>query len=367
MLVMSEPMIAVKKADGTIVRVPLSEIKKMKESAATTTQTASTPVPKPDFKIPVPEDALVVQGKIPVQNLGGAAGAGDPMSEVKRLLSVPELDPAPRETLIPESFQSSAKPHAPLPLHEPEDHEILQEAVLGTPSYQDVVARVLSEAKIIPPPDLTSRYQSLIMSAAKGVRTIEQVLRYAVMSNVQGGLGLDTASVERLGRALEKVPGIQVPIAPVKRATPTEVAMQAQLAPSTPNPALFARPTMRDVEPPTQTIPLAAQTVAVMGPVDEMQNFSLVDWRRLAVTPEKAAEIVMRKFAVWKEESFYLYQDARAAWLSSPLIREYQKTLATAINQNTRLSGLSMGGNARGAITAGDIGALVAVNRSLAV
>ncbi len=357
---MSEPMIAVKKADGTIVRVPLSEIKKMKEASAPAVSAVQT---KPDFKIPVPEDALVVQGKIPVSGMGMA---GDPMSEVKRLLSVPELDPAPRETLIPESFASSAKPHAPLPLHEPEDHEILQEAVLGTPSYQDVVTRVLSEARITPPLDLVSRYQSLIMSAAKGVRTIEQVLRYAVMSNVQGGLGLDNASAERLGKALEKVPGIQVPIAPVKRATPAEVAMQAQLAPSTSSAVLQARPIMRDVEPP-QTIPVAAQAVTVMGPVDEMQNFSLVDWRRLAVTPEKAAEIVMRKFAVWREESFYLYQDARAAWLSSPLIREYQKTLATAINQNTRLSGLSMGGNARVAITAGDIGALVAVNRSLAV
>ena len=142
--------------------------------------------------------------------------------------------------------------------------------------------------------------------------------------------------------------------------------MQAQLAPSTPQPTLSARPTMRDVEAP-KPMPAASQAAAIMGPVDEMQNFSLLDWRRLAVTPENAAEIVMRKFATWKEESFYLYQDTRAAWLSCPLIREYQTTLANAINQNTRLSGLAMGGNARNSITAGDISALVAVNRSLAV
>lgn len=360
---MPEPMIAVKKADGTIVRVPLSEIKKMKEASSAT---SVAQMPKPDFKIPVPEDALVTQGKI-----SATGGGADPMAEVKKLLSVPEILPAPVEPLIPEDFADSEVPpaapvHEPLPLREPDRHEIKQESVLGTPSYQDVVTRVLAEAKITPPPDLVSRYQSLIMSAAKGVRTVEQVLRYATMPNVQGGLGLDANSAGRLGKALEKIPGIQVPIAPVRRATEAEVAMQAQLAPSTPLP-VSVRPTVRDVEPPSKTIPMVSQAAAVMGPVEEMQNFSLVDWRRLAVTPEKAAEIVMRKFAVWKEESFYLYQDTRTAWLSSPLIREYQKTLANAINQNTRLSGLSMGGNARNIITAGDIAALVAVNRSLAV
>ncbi len=349
---MSEPLIAVKKVDGTIVRMPLSEIKKMKAL-------------KPEFKIPVPEDALVGQGKIPVTGLGGA---GDAMAQVKKLLSVPELEAAPIEPLIPEHFAEmpAVKPHAPLNLQEPEVHEIKQESVLGTPSYEDVVMRVLAGAKLTPSPDLQARYQSLIMSAAKGVRTVEQILRYAVMDNVQGGLGLNQEAAERLGKALALIPGIQVPVGPIRRSTPVASAMQAQLAPTTPQATLSARPTMRDVEAP-KVRPVASQAAAVMGPVDEMQNFSLLDWRRLAITPEKAAEIVMRKFAVWKEESFYLYQDARAAWLSSPLIREYQTTLANAINQNNRLSALSMGGNARNIITAGDITALVAVNRSLAV
>lgn len=363
---MAEPMIAVKKADGTIVRMPLSEVKKMQTAGPTNTVvTTSEPVvAQPDFKIPVPEDALVVNGKIPVST-------GNVLADVKKLLSVPELEPTPVEPLLPDHFTEEqiipvAKPHSPLSLQEPADQEIKQESVLGTASYDDVVARVLREAKITPPPDLQARYQSLIMSAAKGVRTVEQILRYAVMDNVQGGLGLSSEVAERLGKALAQIPGIQVPISPIKRATPVATAMQAQLAPVTPVVPLSVRPTMHDVEAPKNR-PVVASAATIMGPVDEMQNFSLLDWRRLAVTPEKAAEIVMRKFAVWKEESFYLYQDTRAAWLSSPLIREYQTTLAKAINQNTRLSGLSMSGEAKNTITAGDIAALVAVNRSLAV
>lgn len=363
---MAEPLIAVKKADGTIVRMPLSEVKKMQAVQTTNpvVQSSEPVVPKPEFKIPVPEDALIVNGKIPVST-------GNVLADVKKLLSVPELEPAPVEPLLPDHFESAqiiptAKPHAPLNLQEPADHEIKQESVLGTPSYDDVVTRVLREAKITPTPDLQARYQSLIMSAAKGVRTVEQILRYAVMDTVQGGLGLSQEVAERLGQALAKIPGIQVPVSPIKRVTAVATAMQSQLAPSTPAVSLSARPTLRDVEPP-KVKPVFSTAATIMGPVDEMQNFSLLDWRRLAITPEKAAEIVMRKFAVWKEESFYLYQDARAAWLSSPLIREYQSTLANAINQNTRLSGLSMGGNTKNTITAGDIAALVAVNRSLAV
>jgi len=349
---MAEPMITVKKADGTLVRVPLSEVKKMKESVLAATPAAISEV-KPEYKIPVPEDALMAKGLVPEF----AKISNDPLAEVKKLLSVPEITAAPTEMQLPA--------HAPLALQEPEPKEILHESVLGNPSYDDVVTRVLAEAKIIPPPALVARYQSLVMSAAKGVRTIEQVLRYAVMPDVQGGLGLDSASAERLGKALAHVPGIQVPISPIKRAQAPVSAINQSVTP--------VRPLMRDVEPPAKINQPAApaaprQVASVMGPVEEMQNFSLIDWRRLAVTPEKAAEIIMRKFAVWKTESFYLYQDTRAAWLSSPLIREYQKTLATAINENTRLSSLAMGsGNTRAAITAGDISALVAVNRSLAV
>lgn len=362
---MAEPMIAVKKADGSIVKMPLSEVKKMQTGGTATPVARSVaPTEKTEFKIPVPEDALVVNGKIPVTT-------GNVLEDVKQLLSIPELEPAPVESLLPDHFDQeqimvAAKPHEPLPLQEPADHEIKQESVLGTPSYDDVVTRVLRDSKITPPPDLQARYQSLIMSAAKGVRTVEQVLRYAIMDNVQGGLGLDQDAAERLGKALAQIPGVQVPVAPLKRTTQMAAAMQAQLAPVATPTTGSVRPTLRDVEPP-KPMHIPAQTTAVMGPVDEMQNFSLLDWRRLAVTPEKAAEIVMRKFAVWKEESFYLYQDTRAAWLSSPLIREYQTTLAKAINQNTRLSGLSMSGEAKNTITAGDIAALVAVNRSLAV
>ncbi len=348
---MSEPLIAVKKADGTIVRLPLSEIKKMKEG------NAKLPVPpKPEFKIPVPEDALVSGGGIPV-----FSNNNDPLAAVKKLLSVPEIMPAPVEPLIPEKFSDSvvavgnpmttSKPHDPLLFQEPTVQEIKHEASLGTASYDAVVTRVLAEAKLTPPESLASRYQSLIMSAAKGIRTIEQVIRYATMPGNQGGLGLDAGSALRLQEALKHIPGIQVPIAPLKRSLPTAV-----------------RPVMRDVEPPsTKNISIAPTAAAVMGPVEEMKNFSLLDWRRLAATPEKAAEIVMRKFAGWKQESFYLYQDTRAAWLVSPLVRDYQKTLAEAINQNTHLSSLTGGGNVQNTITAYDITALVAVNHSLAV
>ena len=68
-----------------------------------------------------------------------------------------------------------------------------------------------------------------------------------------------------------------------------------------------------------------------VGPVDELRNFTLVDFRRLSDKPEDAVEKIKDKFDVLREESFLLYLNGKEAWQSSPLCLQYQENLSKSL------------------------------------
>ncbi len=360
---MADPLIVVKKADGTTVRLPLSEVKKMsaqtsaasKPEAPETAPAASVTPAKSTFKIPVPEDAMVANG----------VKLSDPMAEVKKLLSVNELPAAPVEPLIPTTFSTSTAPSEPHLLHEElEPHEVKHPDLVAHVSYEDSALAAAKTAEINLAPELLDRFHSLTSSLYKGIRTLDQVLAYATLPGPQGGLGLSLAETERLKAALAALPGT-----PKMVTKPKAQAMPpAEVMP--PKPAKTLQPLgqrlpMRDVEPPAP----AHRALEVMGPVEEMKNFNLTDWRRLAATPEKAKDLMIAKFISLKNESYFLYQDARTGWYASPLLTMYQKLVVDALNAGERLSDWSQkhGRNPQTEISAADVSAIVEINQSLAV
>ena len=317
----NQPTILVKKADGTTVRMTLDEVKKMKAGKKSET---------------VPETVA---------------------EKAAEILKIPELEPAPVELLL-----MSDELHL---LHEEvQPHEVSRPELVAAVSYDDTVAHVLKNAQLTPTPELQSRFQSLIMSLVKGVRTLAQVMEYAQAPVVKGGLALSATEAERFSMALKSTPGLPM-VVPNSRVTIQEKEASSvqknSLSTLKPNPGRAGNVPMHDVEAP------AMSTKVIMGPIEEMKNFSLVDWRRLAATPDKAKEIILGKFTGWKEESFFLYRDTRLAWLDSPLVHGYQEKLIEAINKNTRLSDMATGFAAKNTLTPADITALVEVNRILAV
>lgn len=321
-----QPTILVKKADGTTVRMTLDEVKKM--------NAGNKVAPPPEPKIATVEQESVSE-------------------KAQEMLKTPELEPAPTEYLLPE-------PHL---LHEEvEEHEVTKPELVAAVSYDDTIEQILKTAKLSPNEEMLSRYRSLIMSLLKGVRTVDQIMVYATAPQEKGGLALSKEEAARLQGVLETTSG-------VPKVAPKPIAKLANNPSTQPKNNPLPRPAgsgagrvpMTDVEAP----PRPAQ--AIMGPIEEMKQFSLVDWRRLAATPDKAKEILLGKFAGWKEESFFLYRDTRAAWLESPLIREYQEKVVNAINNSTRLADLATGFAAKNTLTPADIAALVEVNRALAV
>lgn len=352
---MAEPLILVKKADGTSVRLPLSEVKKMQQAAASSSATpaitseksvtpATPPVtepPKPRFAIPLPEDKSL-------------PNTTDPVAMVRSLLSVQELPAAPVESLLPRA------PETPLLSEDLEEHEVKHPDIVAHTSYEDAALAAVKAAKITIPPDLLGRFQSLVTSLYKGVRTMEQFLTYVYLSPDLGGLGLSEEATAKLAAALESVPGTPR-VTPKKVTTvPTKPKQPIQSAQTRPTPLSFGNGrAMQDVMPP---VPRPAQ---IMGPVEEMKQFTLTDWRRLAATPAKAKELILNKFAGLRQESYFMYQEARAAWFVSPLVSAYQQTVVSAVNEGQRLTNLTQAAPTQLSLT--DISAIVEINQSLRV
>lgn len=352
----TQPTILVKKADGTTVRMSLDEVKKMKENTVKPTEFKSVPLiirdeeDKKDNKI---KDTKIEGTNVEKNILEDKA---------KEMLKTPELEPAPVEQLLPSNFSEKHLLH-----EEVASHEVKNSAVIGGVSYDDQIKKILSVARLSPPAELASRYQSLLTSYLKGIRTAEQVLEYARLPVDRGGLGLDDAGAARLGSALGRDATISNPKKTMMKPEMPPTSMTKPLPRSVsplPSPSAMSPTTMRDIQAPSST---RAQSTPVMGPVDEMKNFSLRDWRRLALTPDKSKEIILNKFKSWKEESFFLYQDTRLAWFNSPLFRMYQEAVAKAINNAGRLADLTLSGGAKDVLTTTDITALIEVNRSLGV
>ena len=100
-----------------------------------------------------------------------------------------------------------------------------------------------------------------------------------------------------------------------------------------------------------------------MGPVDEIEFFSLVDFRRLSPKTENAKEILKGKFQSLQEESYVLFLDARDAWHKSPLFHTYQDMILSSLEQKIPLQN-TLQQNSQG-LTALELDALVEINHSL--
>ncbi|MFH0805258.1 MAG: hypothetical protein V1916_03645 [Patescibacteria group bacterium] len=61
----------------------------------------------------------------------------------------------------------------------------------------------------------------------------------------------------------------------------------------------------------------------VLGPVEELRDIDLKEFRRLGVSPQEAADRVVEKVALLEEESWQMRMDGLRAWQRSPVFRLY--------------------------------------------
>lgn len=334
-------MISVKKADGTTVRVPLSEFKKM--------------------------------------HAGPAPVKLDPHNEITAARETALLE----ETIAPTEVRSA---------------EIMQ----APPAITDeVVRQIVRDSKLMVANDLWGRAQSLIASWLKGLRDNEQWLHYATAPAAKGGLGLETEVAAGVLLAMGKYRKSDAPAPVIERPTPKpalEVPLSApasqsftdSLTEQPPRPLRFNTPVMPKIEPtqamavapleteqppapviPPPTMPPVSPRVVqdirvgatpLTGPAEEMQSFTITDWRRLGAQTAAAGAAFLAKFNGWRAESFLLYMDAVTAWQQSPLLQQYLQIAVRSVNENRPVAELAA---ETGTMTADEWQAVNAANREI--
>jgi hypothetical protein len=227
---------------------------------------------------------------------------------------------------------------------------------------QERVENILASLALDIPKEKQESVRSLILSRIKEVRNDDQVRAYVVRPIDKGGLGLPIEAAEALVAAI-KGDNTPPPIKNKKISAINEIprinekSKKLVVENNTVNTALpkqnqtrqssGKKPLLHDIRPapvqqpvskkpaevvtPVIPTPTNIQTKTTVGPVDELRNMDIVAFRRLAADSAQAIEIVTKKFDVLKKESYLLFMQARSAWFKSPLYKQYQELIATAL------------------------------------
>lgn len=212
----------------------------------------------------------------------------------------------------------------------------------------DLFSRVIKSLGFSVADDLQGRLRSLVLSFAKEIRTADQVMDYATRDSKDGGLGLSTAQAEELLQTIIKSNQIKSPV--LQNETPKIVNVRPVA--SVAKPIERMKPSsqyvkgrlLHDVVAGKNPIPVfdnIEQTEVEKtskGPIEELKEFSLQDFRRLSDDPAYAGEALLAKFIALKQESYSAYLQGLSAWYSSPLYHQYTNTLAQAINEKKVVS-----------------------------
>jgi len=438
--------IPVKKADGTTVFLTMEEFREYKKKSAASAP--ATPPPAPVTPPNISFDDTPSEPQKPVPSTPPSPKRTPKKLEQGKVEKIEPPVPMVQNTdtelatttPVKDIFVDQAKVQAPLPPEskpEPQPEPIVEPTPEPEPTVEEVPLPpppvavpvksewksadnsslleedITQEQKILPPPpvaqdnasallatvksqfpfplskEIEGRFDSLVLSRIRDVRTPLDFEQYAKMSIKDGGLGMEEDQVRLLSAvitAAQKISGSiapsatpaaksQPPVSPIRTAPPiTPVNITA--APPKPRIPLPPEPAEYSFTPPKSQVPSGAtgkpmvQDVTMppnqrrtMGPVDEIQNFSLVDFRRLSPKTESAKEILKGKFQNLQEESYVLFLDARDAWHESPLFKVYQDTVLEALNTKHPLPDV-LGQNPNG-LTPDELNSIIEINHYL--
>ena len=269
----NEPMITIKKADGTFAKVPLSEFKKIQASQKSQAQVVSS---KPAAAHHPPAHHAVKHPPVHIKEQKTEPHHTKPMSRA--------------DAGSPLEEKLKAKSSAPL----------------FSPKREKQVEEVLAKLGFSVAPDILGRLKSLVLAKLKDIKSEDETRELLARSIKNGGLGLTEQQVEKIIRSCREVEGIESGMsgeAPVLKGKtnmslmvePPELPMVIpkkeivsklinESAASEPVFKLDTRPTMK------QSMQDVSAASMEMGPVEEIKSVTLTDFRRLSGNPEEAAK-----------------------------------------------------------------------------
>lgn len=343
---MSEPMMTIKKPDGTFAKVTLSEFKKIQAD-----KKATVPVVPP----PAKSHHIVhnVLGKTPVQ------------------IKTANVDIAPAPKAMTRTDASS-----PLEEKIPEKNS----GALTSSKRESQVEEVIRKIGFGVAPDLQGRLKSLILARLKDIKSEDEtreVLSRAVKSS---GLGLSEIQADKVvklckevveaeGKAVKEsgakaaplkggVSGMSLMVEPpelpmvipannnfvTKNSTPAVAPVKPvgdSVVSKLINESMASEPVFKISSKPTvrpMVQDVSAPQDLEMGPVEEFKSLTITEFRRLSSNPEEAAKRLHQKMFNLQEESFVWYLDAVAAYHSSPLYLEYMAAISQSLADRKSLA-----------------------------
>ena len=107
--------------------------------------------------------------------------------------------------------------------------------------------------------------------------------------------------------------------------------------------------------------PLPKQKMS-MGPIDELREMTIEDFRRFSSVTEEATKKLLSKFEVLRGESYVLYVDAVEAWHQSPLYRQYLDEIKYALKSKQTIYQVIASPEKKSSLTEVEFKELVSLN-----
>jgi hypothetical protein len=361
---MSEPMITIKKADGTFAKVPLSEFKKMQAQTA----------PKPQ------EPAVSAKPVAPQQPAQHHAPVHHkPAHKPDHHQSAHHTTKHHPVHVKEEKKQNHSTPHHAQPMNRVDASSPLEEklkikssAPLFSPKREKQVEEVMVELGFSVAPEVSGRLKSLVLARLKDIKSEDETRELLARSIKNGGLGLTEQQVEKIIKSCQKAEGggvqkeVEVPVLKGKMSTAPVIgnsfsATLQNLESELELPAPKARPSVSpkqevvskivsssmanepvfkiDTRPAIkQSMQDVSASTVEMGPVEEIKSMTLTDFRRLSGNPDEAAKRLQQKMFNLQEESFVWYLEALAAYHTSPLYTEYMQAVCQSLVERKSLA-----------------------------
>ena len=342
----SQSTILIKKADGSQVRMTMAEFREYKKNIkAREDKNITESSTEPQTPIAEPRPVKFQTPKVD-QQIKSKTNENLPMKEKVHELATT----AP----VKDIFIDEAKAVSSAPAEwTAGDYKSLLEEELETapagaegktlPAKRDrEINKVLAGLSFTWQEALLPRLRSLIESRLKDIRTDDQLLVYITKAEASGGLGWSQTQARELLGLIQQV--LTKPIASQPRAQTVSLPPVPPL--KAPSPRQQAEPSARpkawgDAKPILHDVrPVEPDKQQSLGPIDEIRNMTLLDWRRLVDKHASAVAIMLEKLANFKMESFVWYLQAVQAWQASPLYEQYKAVIKQALASRLKFSDL---------------------------
>ncbi len=122
------------------------------------------------------------------------------------------------------------------------------------------------------------------------------------------------------------------------------------------------KPVMQDVKP-VQKVNNFKKTST--GPVDELGQITITDFRRLAPSTSAATSTLQQKFENLKEDSYLNYMEGVEAWRKSPLYTQYLKILQDSLVQKKPIAEIIATSKDPEKINSEELMSIINVNKEL--